>query len=259
MMKYFFIVAFISLAGFLPARTQQSLSYHIDNDGNYLPLNSAMYSFILPEEYPYLVNAPEFAGEDDFLHVAFTARDSAKTDSTPHPAARKLLPDKISFMERGLWGENGLFRKVGITSDLTPETRKHELGVRRTMLTAHQIGGFLALGSMISACYFGQLILDGNPGYRSNHQLAVTASIITYSGTAMLSILSPPPLIRRDEVSTTTIHKTLAWVHFTGMVLTPILGSMIKHKTYDQKAHIHQISAYVTTAAMAASMIIVTF
>jgi hypothetical protein len=257
-MKYLPIIILILVFFLCSSNAQESFTGISDDNQAYLA-NPIRSSLILPDEYSHLIQATEFIGNTGFYDRTVGMPDSVITDSFPHPAKRKLLPDNMSFMERGLWGENGLFRKIGIVSDLTPESRKHELAVRRTMLTAHQIGGFLALGSMMTACYFGQRILDGNPGYRSNHQLAVTASIITYSATGLLAILSPPPLIRRDEVSTTTIHKTLAWVHFAGMVLTPILGSMIGHHTYDQQAHFHQISAYITTAAMAASMITVTF
>jgi hypothetical protein len=171
-----------------------------------------------------------------------------------------LLPEKISFMEKALWGENGLFRTMGIAAPLTPESRKSELSLRRTMLVAHQIGGFVTLGSMITAVYFGQKIIDGDRGYVTNHQIFVTTTIISYSATGLLAVLSPPPMIRRDEASTTTLHKTLAWVHFTGMVLTPILGSMISRRATDsQVAHFHQISAYTTTAALAASLLVITF
>ncbi len=190
------------------------------------------------------------------------ATDSTAAD-TSHPArTRKLLPDNMSFMERGLWGEGGLVRSIGIASPLTPEVRKHELAVRRTMLTAHQIGGFVTLGLMGSAVYYGQKALD-NPGirsYRNTHQTLVTATIASYGVTGLLAILSPPPLIRRDEFSTTTLHKTLAWVHFAGMILTPILGASLHHSmNYDQQARFHQISAYVTTATLATSLIVITF
>jgi len=43
------------------------------------------------------------------------------------------------------------------------------------------------------------------------------------------------------------------------MIVTPILGSMIGRRTDAQKAHIHQIAGYFTTATYAASMITVTF
>jgi hypothetical protein len=129
------------------------------------------------------------------------------------------------------------------------------------MLSTHQIGGFVTLGLMGTACYFGQKIIDGQVGYRKNHQIFVTATIISYSATGLLAILAPPPLIRRDEVSTTTIHKTLAWVHVAGMIITPILGGMIKRRTGSaiQSERVHQVSAYITTAVFAASMITVTF
>ena len=195
---------------------------------------------------------------------ASPAPDTALADSIPHPVQRKLLPDNMSFMERGMWGENGFFRGVGIVGPLTPEERKNELGIRRTMLTIHQVCGPLALVAMGFATWYGQKSLD-HPSvrqYRQWHQIAVTTTIASYSATAVLAALAPPPLIRRDETSTTSIHKDLAWIHFAGMVLTPILGSMLhrgRTSNYGSLAHFHQVSAYVTTAAMAASLIVVTF
>ena len=130
------------------------------------------------------------------------------------------------------------------------------------MLTIHQIGGFVTLGLMGTAVYYGQMTLD-NPrirAYRGNHQTFVTATIASYAATGLLAALSPPPLIRRDETSTTSIHKTLAWVHFAGMILTPILGASLRRSfSYTQLAHFHQVSAYVTTATLAAALIVITF
>jgi hypothetical protein len=182
-------------------------------------------------------------------------------DSIVQAPKRSLLPNNMSIMEKGLWGENGFLRTVGIVSPLTPEERKHELTIRRTMLSTHQIGGFVTLGLMGAACYFGQKIIDGDVGYRKNHQIFVTSTIISYSATGLLAVLAPPPVIRRDEVSTTTIHKALAWVHVAGMIITPILGGMVKRRTGSdmQAARVHQVSAYITTAVFAASMITVTF
>jgi hypothetical protein len=188
--------------------------------------------------------------------------DSTAVDSVHRTTQRKLLPDNMSFMERGLWGEHGFVRNIGLASPLTPEVRKHELSVRRTMLTMHQIGGFVTLGLMGTAVYFGQKTIDnpGNRSYRSMHGDFVAATIMSYGLTGLLAVLTPPPLIRRDEFSTTTLHKTLAWIHFAGMVLTPILGPSLHHgMSYSQQARFHQISAYITTATLAASLIIITF
>jgi hypothetical protein len=132
----------------------------------------------------------------------------------------------------------------------------------------HQIGGFLALAAMIGTAWTGQRTLDDprNRTLRSDHQKMILATVITYSLTASLSILSPPPLIRRDQGGTTAIHKTLAWFHVAGMILTPILGSMVSQKGVKgslginiDKAHFHQYAGYITTAIFAASMIVITF
>jgi hypothetical protein len=218
-----------------------------------------------------LANAQSLVFRTDLVSQSSFVFDSTKADALPHSLKSKLLPDNMSFMEKGIWGENGILRGVGIASPLTPEVRKHELAVRRTMLTMHQIGGFLTLGSMIATVYFGQKSLnDPNTGqrndpYRSTHQALVISTIASYATTGLLSVLSPPPLIRRDETSTTTIHKTLAWIHFAGMVLTPIIGNTIlkrgpigRYADLNQ-ARFHQISAYATTAVFAASMIVITF
>ena len=183
----------------------------------------------------------------------------AVEDTMPRPVRRSLLPTNMSFMEKGLWGENGFLRSTGIAAPLTPESRMSELSLRRGMLVAHQIGGFVTLGFMVSAAYAGQKIIDGNRGYRPYHQAFVAGTITSYSITGLLAVLSPPPLIRRDEISTTTIHKTLAWVHFAGMVITPILGSTIGRHSDAKREHIHQLSGYITTAVFTASLITVTF
>jgi hypothetical protein len=198
-------------------------------------------------------------GRDGFGSIA--ANDTAAADTGFHAVKPRLLPENISFMERGLWGENGFLRKIGIASPLSPETRKSEIALRRTMLTAHQVGGFLTLGLMLGSVYTGQQIIDGREQFRGAHQAFVVSTIASYSVTALLSVLSPPPLIRRNEISTTTIHKTLAWVHFAGMVVTPILASAINRRSssYEDKARVHQISAYITTSTFALSMIVLFF
>jgi hypothetical protein len=217
-------------------------------------------NIVLPSELQHILAIRKISSQAEFYYRDSSVLDSGATDSLPPSPKRKLLPDNMSFMERGLWGETGLFRKMGIASPLTPEVRKSELGLRRTMLTMHQIGGFVTLGLMGTAVFYGQKIIDGRDDLRGMHQTFVTATIISYSATGLLSILSPPPLIRRDEFSTTTLHKTLAWVHFAGMVVTPILGSMIgRHADYSQRARIHQVSAYITMTTLAASLIIITF
>ncbi len=188
-------------------------------------------------------------------------------DSAARVSQSRLLPKNISFGEQLMWGENGVMRSVGIVPALSPQERKFELSLRRTMLTTHQIGGFITLGLMASTAYYGQQVLNENqdPMRRRQllrtHKTLIAATIVGYTATGLLSVLSPPPMIRRDENSTTTLHKTLAWFHVAGMILTPLIGQAIKHSgaDYDKVAQFHQIAGYVTTATFATSLIVVTF
>ncbi len=234
--------------------------------------------FIIILSLKYSINAQEMTANDDlnfgskFLgHTALTKSDVefdttdvsvfGNVDSLFGEIQPKLLPENMSFMEKLLWGEGGLTREIGLVSPFSPEEREYELSLRRVMLTTHQMLGFATLAFMLTADYFGQQVIDGNRHLGDTHQSFVTATIVSYSLTGLLAILSPPPMIRRDEESTTTIHKTLAWIHVAGMILTPILGSMIggrRHFNID-KAHYHQISGYLTTAVFASAMIVVTF
>jgi hypothetical protein len=207
-------------------------------------------------------SSQSFIFETSLSDELLFAQPSSSLDSLLQPPKRKLIPANASWMEKYLWDEDGLFRTMGLASPLTPETRKSDLSLRRGMLTAHLIGGVVTLASIYTAIYYGQKMIDGDVSRsnRDHHQLFVTTTIISYSATGLLSVLSPPPMIRRNETSTITIHKTLAWVHFTGMILTPILGSMISRRaTSSQLAHFHQASAYITAAALTASMIVITF
>ena len=83
--------------------------------------------------------------------------------------------------------------------------------------------------------------------------------------TASLALFSPPPLIRRDEWSTVSLHKTLAIIHFTGMLALPILGYLAaqeERKDFSKAQSLqrtHQIVAYTTFVTFTASMIVITF
>ena len=200
---------------------------------------------------------------------------SSVVDSvTPPRHTIKLLPDHLSPMESILWGEGGVLRSTGI-APLTPQDRKSELGVRRTMLTIHQIGGFVTMGLFIPTLIIGQRNLHNWNGSEAGefpldrklnnlHQTMGVITFISYMTTASFAIFSPPPLIRRDEWSTTSLHKTLAWFHFAGMVATPILGmlSARKSNTLSEAQNLrtaHQITAYATATIFTVALITMTF
>jgi hypothetical protein len=182
------------------------------------------------------------------------------------PVADPLLPEVMGPGERILWGERGLMRIAGIYP-LTEESREQEFGLRRTMLTVHQAAGFATLAAMIATATYGQLTLNGNAGLGETHQTLAGITIGAYFFTAAMALLSPPPAIRRKEWNSISIHKGLAMVHFTGMILTPLLAEGVARRnpgasgeTIDRdKALVHQVSGYITTAAFAAAMLVVTF
>lgn len=196
-----------------------------------------------------------------------SADSAAQSDTAASAiASDPLLPEVLSPGERVMWGEHGLMRITGIYP-LTEESREKEFGLRRTMLTIHEVAGFATLAAMIATATYGQLTLNGNTSLGETHETLASITIGSYFFTAAMSLLSPPPAIRRKEWNTISIHKGLAIVHFTGMIVTPLLADEIARRnpgatkeTIDRdKAHVHQISGYITTAAFAGAMMVVTF
>jgi hypothetical protein len=195
-----------------------------------------------------------------FLLFHFAQFLNSQTDTTS-----SLLPDKMSVLEKGLWGKNGLFRITGL-APLTPEARQSELKLRRAMLSIHQIGGFTTLGLMAISAYYGKKAYEFGPGsvYAEKHRTLVRATIATYTLTALFALMSPPPLIKRDDKgSSLTIHKTLAWIHGAGMIATAILGRRVRESTtlddYNRLKKIHMGVAITTFTALASAMIVITF
>ena len=178
-------------------------------------------------------------------------------------ASVDLMPKKLSLVEKTLWGKQGLFRIIGI-APLTMESREKELKLRRTMLSLHQLGGFVTVGLMAMTVYYGQQVFNGKYELINKHRGFVRATVVSYYLTASLSLFSPPPLVRREkETSSISIHKALAWVHFAGMLSTPILGLSTRKTLDPDKAarlrQIHRVSGYITLASLTGAMIVVTF
>lgn len=184
--------------------------------------------------------------QDDLLQDLLQNQDTAT----------ELLPKKMLVTQRVFWGEKGLFRPI---SPLTAVNREKELKLRRKMLVAHQILGFVTLGGMVGQGIVGtRLYKDpGNHSMRDLHEgLAATVNI-TYSATAVMSLFAPPPLINRDKkISAIRIHKWLSLVHMSGMIATNILADKAedpKFKPY------HRAAAFATFASFAAAVITIKF
>lgn len=190
-----------------------------------------------------------------------TEADNLLAGLTDTTAAQPLLPHRMLFTQRVFWGPKGLLRAVNI-APLTPDGRARELKVRRTMLIAHQIGGFVTLAGFVAQGLIGAHLYNAKgDDYTSTlrwHQRSATFVNVSYGTTLLLSLTAPPPLLAaRRGYSSIKLHKYLAVAHLTGMVLTNVLAHQIDAHP-DLKPY-HRAAAYGTFITYAASLIALKF
>ena len=164
-----------------------------------------------------------------------------------------LLPNRMIFTQRALWGNNGLLRKAGIFP-LNVEQREKELKLRRSMLKIHQVIGYLTLAGMVTQGFLGgKLYNNWERGLYNTHKTVGNLTSISYFTGAGLSLFSPPPLINKKSKGFSSIkaHKYLASVHFSAMLATNIF------KNRNRK--VHKISAYTAVGSFAAAVLVFNF
>jgi len=164
----------------------------------------------------------------------------------------ELLPDQMLITQKLLWGERGLLRVAGIAK-LNKDQREWELKLRRKLLVAHQVFGYVTLAGMIAQGIIGSQLYNGNYRLYETHEnlgKAVTASYFTGAG---LSLFSPPPLINKKVKgwSSMKAHKVLATVHLSAMIATNVLA--------EEDKKLHRAAAYTAFGSYAAAMIVLKF
>lgn len=164
----------------------------------------------------------------------------------------ELLPDQMLITQKLLWGERGLLRVAGIAK-LNKNQREWELKLRRKLLVAHQVIGYVTLAGMIAQGIIGSQLYNGNYRLYETHEnlgKAVTASYFTGAG---LSLFSPPPLINKKVKgwSSMKAHKVLATVHLSAMIATNVLA--------EEDKKLHRAAAYTAFGSYAAAMIVLKF
>lgn len=168
-----------------------------------------------------------------------------------------LLPSRLGPVESLLWSEAGWMRRA-FDFPLTQEGRIREMELRRDLLGLHQLGGFITMAGLVGTVVLGQQVYNGQRDRAQMHGALAITTVGFYLATAMLSLFTPPPAIRRDEWSSVSTHKFLGALHFTGMMLTPVLGRMVADDRDDLR-RFHLISGYATTAVFGASLLVITF
>ena len=159
-----------------------------------------------------------------------------------------LLPEKMIFTQKILWGNKGLLRKTGI-SNLTLENREKELIIREKMLNTHQILGYITFAGMIAQGILGGKVYNGDYSYYDTHKTVGKIVTATYFTGAGLSLFAPPPLVSREKegINNIKIHKILANIHVPAMIMTNVLSDE------DKKAH--RASAYTAFASYSFAML----
>lgn len=135
---------------------------------------------------------------------------------------------------------------------------------RSHMLKVHQRLGLITTGPLAATIITslnakGRRGTPGNPTGRNVHTAlgAVTAGM--YFTTAYFAIRAPKVAGTKTH-GPIRVHKALAWVHGTGMVLTPILGAIAYSQLSNgQRVHgiakAHSAVAVVTGAAYGAALL----
>mgnify|MGYP001361799207 FL=1 len=175
--------------------------------------------------------------------------DSLRSESN---SEIKLLPDRIFFTQKVLWGEKGLFRLTRIYN-LSPEGRQKEIKIRRFMLKSHQVIGYATFAGMIAQGIIGGKLYNGEYDLYKTHKNLGNAVTASYFTGAALSLFAPPPLVNKKVKGLNSIkaHKILASLHFPAMVTTKVLS--------DKDADAHKIAAYTAVVSYATAMIVFKF
>jgi hypothetical protein len=189
-----------------------------------------------------LVITSSYSQDEDLFR---SLRSEIKIDNS-------LLPDKIIFSQRLLWGEKGLFRKTG-WSLLNIKQREKELKIRRKMLKLHQLIGYATLAGMLAQGIIGTQLYNGNYKLDDIHETLGNLTSISYFTGAGLSLFAPPPLTNRKTKGLTSIkaHKYLATIHFSAMIATNVLS--------EENIKLHRTSAFIAFGSYATAVLVFKF
>lgn len=173
-------------------------------------------------------------------------------------AETAYLPERMLFTQRALWGQKGLYRKLGVAPKvITAESREHELKARRTMFRIHQAIGLVTAGGMLAQGIVGTKLYKGNYELKPLHEGIATGINIAYGTTALMAFAAPPPMVNRKKFDNIKLHKLLSIVHLSGMIGTNILARQTDQGMTQKK--LHKAVGLTTFAAYTAAIASIKF
>jgi hypothetical protein len=202
---------------------------------------------LTPGEYEVSVSADGFSA--GAAKVTLVSGATAKTDITLTNAGGAATAPSLG--------------DLGITPEQAQGSAQNQqlLDKRSHMLLIHQ-----RLGLITTAPLLATLISSGGAAGKkssaSGRELHATLGGITagmYFTTAYFAVFAPkiPGTTRRGPIR---LHRALAWVHGSGMVITPILGALAyNQRSAGEKVHglakYHSDAAWVTGVAYGAAIL----
>lgn len=188
-----------------------------------------------------------------FAQLSLT--DSLLVDIKDSLSSPALLPPKMIFTQRMLWGHNGLMRNW---MPLNRQNRQKEFKIRRAMFNLHQTTGLLTFAGMVAQGIVGsKLYKHYSDDLRNTHRNIARGINITYGITATMALTAPSAIVHRRGMSSAKVHRMLAMVHLLGMVGTNVLAHQVT-KNPELKPY-HRAVAYTTVAAFTTSIVVFQF
>jgi len=156
---------------------------------------------------------------------------------------------------------------LGLSPDQTKGNAQDQarLDRRSHMLKMHQRFGLITLAPMIATIVASNFAGGRHPSAtgRDVHGALGAVTGDMYFMTAYYAIRAPriPGTATRGPIR---LHKALAWIHGSGMILTPILGAMaLSQEIHGEKVHgiakLHGAVATVTYASFGLAVVSVSF
>jgi hypothetical protein len=151
---------------------------------------------------------------------------------------------------------------LGIRPEQTQgNAREQQLLDKRTqMLKIHQRLGLITaipmIATLVTSLNAGE---DGSNSGRNVHVALGATTAALYGATAYYAICAPR-IAGTETRGPIRLHKALAWIHGTGMVLTPILGAMAYSQKHNGEgvhgiASAHGAVAVITASAYGAALL----
>jgi hypothetical protein len=152
---------------------------------------------------------------------------------------------------------------LGFSEDQTLGSAQDQalLDKRSHMLKLHQQFGLITTVPLVATVILGSFAggKSTSSADRNLHAALGGVTVVLYGTSAYFAIFAPK-VPGAETHGNIRLHKALAWVHGTGMILTPLLGEMAyQQKSQGEKVHgiasAHGAVALVTLGAYAAAIL----